>query len=383
VGRFTLPREGVLWLATALLLSGLGWWKSMNLVILIGYFMLFVLAFNAYLASRNARRARVEHKETPPLFAGEEAIVELHISNEGNAPATVLVEDQADGVLRQCLIDGLPPHATAPWNIQRVFPARGIYPSLVRIASAYPFGLIRYVLPARTSQFLILPRLGTADAEGMKRWLFQKAAGNEVSAQHWKSLAGEQTDVRGLRPYREGDPLRTIHWRTSARRGELMVCEYDTASSRDLVLVVEPWLPENPTLAQRRSLEEGLSLAATLARAWSRECRTGVTVVVAGAPETLRASGTEDESLRTTLAVLGTVAGRDQFETLEPTIFDQSLKRAVRIIVSSRAGSPYPAMLERSTGHPFQCLAVGETLPWYAPPVSEKKAPGSRRPGVK
>ena len=49
--------------------------------------------------------------------------------------------------------------------------------------------------------------------------------------------------------------LPIFHWRTTARRGELMVREYDTAPSPELVLVVEPWLPTNPTATDRERLE--------------------------------------------------------------------------------------------------------------------------------
>ena len=89
-----------------------------------------------------------------------------------------------------------------------------------------------------------------------------------------RRVTTDQADVRGVRPYRPGDPIRGIHWRSSARRGELMVREYDAAPSPELVLVVEPWLPDNPTAGTRANLEAALSLAVTIARTWSRASNT-------------------------------------------------------------------------------------------------------------
>jgi uncharacterized protein (DUF58 family) len=52
--------------------------------------------------------------------------------------------------------------------------------------------------------------------------------------------AGHGTDLYGVREYRAGDPLRRIHWRTSARRGELVVREFEPPGLRVLALLLDP-----------------------------------------------------------------------------------------------------------------------------------------------
>src|SRR5262249_49364986 len=49
-----------------------------------------------------------------------------------------------------------------------------------------------------------------------------------------------QAEFHGLRAFRSGDSPRWIHWRTSARCGELMVREFEDVPPDHLVLVVEP-----------------------------------------------------------------------------------------------------------------------------------------------
>jgi uncharacterized protein (DUF58 family) len=43
--------------------------------------------------------------------------------------------------------------------------------------------------------------------------------------------------TRSLRPYRWGDPTRLIHWRTSARYGELRVRELEKVTTDQEVLI--------------------------------------------------------------------------------------------------------------------------------------------------
>ena len=40
-----------------------------------------------------------------------------------------------------------------------------------------------------------------------------------------------------------GDSPRWIHWRTSARAGELMVKEFEQQNEQDLAILIDPWLP--------------------------------------------------------------------------------------------------------------------------------------------
>jgi uncharacterized protein (DUF58 family) len=47
------------------------------------------------------------------------------------------------------------------------------------------------------------------------------------------------TDIRSVRPYREGEPLRAVHWPTTARRGALTVKELEGPEGRDLVLLLD------------------------------------------------------------------------------------------------------------------------------------------------
>ncbi len=68
----------------------------------------------------------------------------------------------------------------------------------------------------------------------------------EIESQLTVVRAGNGTDLYGVREYRAGDPLRRIHWKTSARRGELVVREFEPPGLKVLALLLdsEPATPQ-------------------------------------------------------------------------------------------------------------------------------------------
>src|SRR4051812_12705526 len=89
-----LTGEGGMWVWVAILLTALGWYKSINLVLLLAYAMFALLVLNAILARRHARRVGVVRELSPPVFAGEASSVRLTATNTGTRSATVTVADR-------------------------------------------------------------------------------------------------------------------------------------------------------------------------------------------------------------------------------------------------------------------------------------------------
>jgi hypothetical protein len=171
-----------------------------------------------------------------------------------------------------------------------------------------------------------------------------------------------------VRPYRTGDSIRAVHWRSSARRGELMVREYDAAPSPDLVLVVEPWLPASPSAADRARVEAALSLAVTVVTAWCKASGARVTVAVAGSDAEVRTGPPTEAFARDAVVPLAGVTGAPAFDVIGPSAFGRSVATAARVLVSSRPDSPFAAALAGASGKPFVALDPSQSLPWYQPP---------------
>jgi len=144
--------------------------------------------------------------------------------------------------------------------------ARGVYPhEMPELATGFPFGIWRaaktisvereLLVWPRTTTLTAIPSLGgdIADVIGM---LFDRP--------------GHEGDVIGVRPFRHGDRLRSIHWGETARRDALIVTERQAAARRLVVVAVDVAAFANsgsrikpPT---HESLETAIRVAASIAR---------------------------------------------------------------------------------------------------------------------
>ena len=82
---------------------------------------------------------------------------------------------------------------------------------------------------------LVLPRFMS---------LAGRARPRELEAGVAAPRAGSGNELFGIREYRPGDSLRRIHWRSSARHGELVVREYEPPGVRMLRIHVDPAPPD-------------------------------------------------------------------------------------------------------------------------------------------
>ncbi len=84
------------------------------------------------------------------------------------------------------------------------------------------------------------------------------------------SSLGDMNEFVSTREYREGDPLRKIHWRSWARRGVPVVKEYQEEYFSRIALVLDTFLPHRPRRDERRAFEAAISVLASVADHFSR-----------------------------------------------------------------------------------------------------------------
>jgi len=109
---------------------------------------------------------------------------------------------------------------------------------------------------------LVLPRFTS---------LQERTNVREVEASLAAPRSGSGTEMFGVREYRPGDPLRRIHWRSSARHGELIVREFEPPGMQTLGIFCDP-RPPTPDAADQ---------VARLAASEAWDClRTGGRVVL-------------------------------------------------------------------------------------------------------
>lgn len=367
--RLRFTTSGFAWLGVAGAVGALAWFRSINLVLIFVYAMALLVLLNGLLAWLAVRKTAVSRIAVPPMFAGERAECRVKVTNNSARPVTVTAEDRAGAGANTFLVYRLPAGNSILCSAWREFPTRGRFGGPVTVMSGFPFGFLECERPGEAAgEIIVLPAHGYAEPDGLRRWVARQVLDDSRSRNVQRRVTSEQAEVRGVRVYRPGDSLRDVHWRTSARRGELVVREYDTAPSPELVLVVEPWLPVNPTAADRDRLEAALSLAVTMAVTWRRAFDSPVLVAVAGEVFQV-ATARSEEDMREALTPLADVAGSPTADVPPAEAFGRHLSRAARVVVSSRPRTPYAQALGRATGRPFVAVSPTERLPWYLPPT--------------
>ena len=368
--RFVPTKELLWWAAVAGLLALVGVMKAINLLLLMAYLLAALLLVNAVIAWRTVRRVRVVRREHGPAFAGEPVTHVAEVTNAADRWITVTVREVRATDARSWFVPGLPAGQTALTSVERVYHRRGRYPvPALEAVSGYPFGLAQFTRPlTEVGGILVLPPIGTIDVTQMRRWMVRSGTGDARTSRPSARHAPADGDLRGIRPYRPGDSPRDIHWKTTARRGTLMVREYDALAPLDLVLIVEPWVPTVPT--DRRAaakLEWVLSLAMSMAWAWVNSDLGGkLTLVVAGETPT-HVSGTGTPAfVRTEFARLAEVVGTPTVSLVVPPAARKN-RHAARVVVSTRANSPLLATVRAGVG---PAAGLDPTAPpvWFAPP---------------
>lgn len=203
--------------------------------------MLALLALATQLPRRNLSGITVERLPIAPVSAGEPLAVELRVQHtRPQAKGLFQVIDlipPALGSFPSTAIRTLAPGQTESWRYRVPTTRRGIYPwSVVRLRSAAPLGLFWYRREvAATAVAVVYPQILP-----LQRCPIVDALGDRAGQQwHYHPVVKPATEgvTRSLRPYRWGDPTRLIHWRTSARYGELRVRELERVTASQEVVI--------------------------------------------------------------------------------------------------------------------------------------------------
>ena len=225
---------------------------------------LALLGVAAVLPAKSLRSLKVRRRPIAPVSAGDRITIELEIENRAREPKTLLqVIDILPFVLGEPVVNPIEliePNSTYAHTYYLEVPQRGIYRwQEVYLRTAAPLGLFwcrrrhpvkavavvyPQVLPLKTCP--IIDRIGQEDSPQ----LYDRS----------RSQTATVGLTRNLRPYRHGDPTRLIHWRTSARYGELRVRELEVAAGgQEIIIALDSaaaWQPEE--------FERAVTVAASL-----------------------------------------------------------------------------------------------------------------------
>jgi uncharacterized protein (DUF58 family) len=227
-----------------------------------------VLAGTAWVALRTCSLDVRRELHPPRLEAGRTLRVELVVANRQRrrSPAVTLRDGLDDGRLCAVLaVAPLDPGRSERGGYPTVATTRGrleVGPLVVELTD--PFSLARrrrtavgvstvYVHP-RVERLRALPPSAHEDRRAGAGALAPASAGDEFFA---------------LRPYRDGDDLRRVHWAATARSDDLIIRQDQSSYRSRLTVVVD--LRASAWSAASEGLETALSAAASVAAAAQAE----------------------------------------------------------------------------------------------------------------
>ena len=294
--RMAFTREGwqYLFIFTAVFFGALI--NDVNLLLILGGMLACPLLLSHHLAKHSLSGLVVERRLPRAICAGDLLVVHIAIVNTRRRLGGWILALE-DAVVRKgngragkrngqisrpsVLFPYVSARQTVNGDYRGRLTQRGQYQvGPMQLSTRFPFGLFRYSFACGTPATLtVLPRLGRL-TKSWRALRHDSFAGNE-RREHRPGIDG---DFYGLRPWQRGDSRRWVHWRATARTGEIMVRQFEQPHSRDAAIVLDLWRPAEADAARLENIELAVSFAATLA---AELCRSGGSDVflVAADPE--------------------------------------------------------------------------------------------------
>lgn len=218
---FILPATFGFGFGVMLLLIAVGSLNFNNNLALLFAFMLGALALlTAMLAYRNLVDIRIDQVYANPVFAGEEAVFKFPLQDQDQRPRHVieLFHDSS----RDC-VDMLA-NGKAELSLSILAKQRGwLAAPRARLETCYPMGMFRaWSWVAADTQCLVYP----APAEHPPPI---PESGSGIGSGY---RLGDGDQFHGLRDYQDGDALKRLAWRATARHDQLFTKQYEIPTTQ-------------------------------------------------------------------------------------------------------------------------------------------------------
>ncbi len=259
--RRSLSLAVVILLVSVFMATGTGFW----LLFRLAYVIAFAIPICWLLSWYNVRNLTVRaERRTDRAQVGQEAQELIEVFNNGFLPKLwVEVEDPSDlPGHRSRRVVLIPPRRGRSWLVDTPLTRRGLYDwGPVRVMSTDPFGLFRRVEHfGGKQQILVYPPVVDLPH-------FQAPPANLPGEGRFRKRTHYVTpNASGIREYAPGDAFNRIHWRSTARTGELMVKTFELDPASDIWIVQDLERRTNAGTGDESTEEYGVRIAASLAR---------------------------------------------------------------------------------------------------------------------
>ncbi len=276
--RFRLTREGVHYVGILLFIFTGAILRDINLLILLAGAMIGLLLLQWRFNTRTLVGLSASRRLPRNTSVGKATDIPVTVSNPKRWLGSwlILVEDPLRKMLPAsrkltekglAVVSEIRPNSSSASQYQLTFHQRGQFqvgPST--ISTRFPLGLGRGSRTLDNTELItVLPRLGTLSSRVES--LFQQEMNGNARAAPQAGL--HEADFYGLRPWTTGDSRRWIHWRTTARLGELSVRQFERQQRRQVCVLLDLYRPAERKKEKEEfddnEIERAISFLATLA----------------------------------------------------------------------------------------------------------------------
>jgi len=264
IERAPLPVAGAFWAAAAGLVVAFLWhWKGM---ILWDLGVLFLCCLDYGLSVRG-KEIQAQRRSPRHLLQGVSQEIEIVLGNWADLPKNLKVRDQTPlgWEAAPVLKSRVPARSEVVLRYSVTPPERGVYGfGDLDLRVEGPLRLIQRPIPVPASEEIrVLPCLQTlrypeliAYRRRARQWGLRQIK--------WRERGRE---FESLREYMEGDDLRHIHWKASARLDRPIVQEYQPEKNQIVIIAVDAGRLMGAVSEGKKKLDHALEASAHLAHA--------------------------------------------------------------------------------------------------------------------
>lgn len=346
-------------------------------MISVGVLLVCLPAFSALTARRARYQLRCERQILPPRVApGQAATVLVRLENVSRISTGLLLAEETIpyslGARPRYVLNGIERNGCREVSYQLRSDLRGKFvvgPMRVRIADV--FGLVELTAEFATKNTLtVTPKIvplaaaattGSWSSDGDGRTRMTAAAGDD--------------DVIP-RAYRDGDELRRVHWRSTARYGELMVRREEQRWQDRAVVILDSRRSAHAGSGPSSSFESAVSAAASIGVYLARSGLDGHLLTDAGP---LAGAAMFEDVLLDALSVVSTSRNHDFART---TAALSTIEGGLLVLIAGRLSADNAREIATARRHGRQGIAILLAVStWAAQPGRSRPSGGADQDG--
>lgn len=228
-----------------------------NALYLVEACLLALLVVSGITSRQNLRRLELELIEPEEIYAGQPFGLGYSIRQRGRLWARRLLVIAGIGEGKPVLVPFLPRGQIKTGTFELTASRRGLLRvPFVHLSSIYPLGLFRKGMRFRVDcELLVFPQLLPAARSHLR-------AGG-ASGENPAARSGMGHELLTLRSFQPGDDRRNIHWKQTARTGDLIYMEREAEKGRRVSILFDNTAPDIRDPAGDKRFERLVSEAAT------------------------------------------------------------------------------------------------------------------------